>query len=812
MAVVITAQGQHSLSGSIRNAETKAPIAGVEIFHQESQRIIATTTDGSYLLSDLSSGENHLVIFANSYEVLQERVVVDGDMEMDFVLEQLRQELSDIQIAAKRTELFAIRKLRDIEGTSIFAGKRSEVVVMDLVSGNLANNNSRQVYAQVAGLNIYEGNDGGLQLNIGGRGLDPNRTSNFNTRQNGYDISADVLGYPENYYTPPAEAILEIKILRGASSLQYGTQFGGLIDFQIRKVPTFKPIGITTRHTLASFGTYNNFTSIGINKGKFSINGFYNYKNGDGYRDNSAYTSHNGFLSVDYRHSDKTSLSIEGTLFNYLAEQAGGLTDQQFVETPRLSTRDRNWFQVDWKLLNVKLQHEFSPLTKLSVSLFGLDAERNSVGFRGNPLELNVNPITSLDEQDSDGNFILPRDLILGGFNNVGGEVRLLHNYILKNKKAVFLIGGKYYNSSNTAIQGPGSTLTDADFSLFTEQFPDYPSQSDFDLPNLNVSLFAENIIYLSDKLSLVPGLRLEYIKTGSEGNFNSVNFDIAGNPILNEALEDNRTIDRYFPLFGLGLTYKLKPTIEFIANVSQNYRSVTFSDIRVVNPTFVVDPDIADETGITTDIGIRGRLGKVLSFDVTAYSIFYNDRIGIILNDRANRERKNIGDAIIVGAESLLNVNVSRWLSPSERNYTLSAFLNTAITFSEYLSSEDNNVVGNQVEFIPRLNLKTGIDVGYKNLKATLQYTYLSDQFTDAQNSLIAPGGDLRSGIVGEIPAYGIADVTINYSWKSLSLETGINNVFDTDYFTRRATGYPGPGIIPSDGRSFFVTVGYRY
>ena len=28
----------------------------------------------------------------------------------------------------------------------------------------------------------------GLQLNIGGRGLDPNRTSNFNTRQNGYDI------------------------------------------------------------------------------------------------------------------------------------------------------------------------------------------------------------------------------------------------------------------------------------------------------------------------------------------------------------------------------------------------------------------------------------------------------------------------------------------------------------------------------------------------------------------------------------------------------------------------------------------------
>jgi Fe(3+) dicitrate transport protein len=26
--------------------------------------------------------------------------------------------------------------------------------------------------------------------------------------------------------------------------------------------------------------------------------------------------------------------------------------------------------------------------------------------------------------------------------------------------------------------------------------------------------------------------------------------------------------------------------------------------------------------------------------------------------------------------------------------------------------------------------------------------------------------------------------------------------------YFTRRATGYPGPGILPSDGRSYFMTL----
>ena len=93
-------------------------------------------------------------------------------------------------------------------------------------------------------------------FNIGGRGLDPNRTSNFNTRQNGYDISADVLGYPESYYSPPAELIKEIQIVRGAASLQYGTQFGGLVNFKLKEPSSYKEIDIKTRNTIGSNNLY----------------------------------------------------------------------------------------------------------------------------------------------------------------------------------------------------------------------------------------------------------------------------------------------------------------------------------------------------------------------------------------------------------------------------------------------------------------------------------------------------------------------------------------------------------------------------
>jgi len=40
------------------------------------------------------------------------------------------------------------------------------------------------------------------------------------------------------------------------------------------------------------------------------------------------------------------------------------------------------------------------------------------------------------------------------------------------------------------------------------------------------------------------------------------------------------------------------------------------------------------------------------------------------------------------------------------------------------------------------------------------------------------------------------------------LTLYTGVNNLANRKYFTRRADGYPGPGIIPADRRGFYVTV----
>ena len=54
---------------------------------------------------------------------------------------------------------------------------------------------------------------------------------------------------------------------------------------------------------------------------------------------------------------------------------------------------------------------------------------------------------------------------------------------------------------------------------------------------------------------------------------------------------------------------------LEVYTNFSQNFRSVTFADISIINPAYAINPSIDDEKGFTFDLGFRGNFKEIVSF-----------------------------------------------------------------------------------------------------------------------------------------------------------------------------------------------------
>ena len=789
--ITVNAFSQYRLSGIITSAEDTTAVKECIIYLNDDKQSAISDARGRFLFEDVSNGSYklHFMTPEFKYETI-EVIISNGDAFVRVALQPRNEILQEVMITDAQSG-FGFTRMRSVESMGIYEGKKSEVIIPEQLVANTSTNNARQIYSRVAGLNIWENDGAGLQLSIGGRGLDPNRTSNFNTRQNGYDISADALGYPESYYTPPIEGVGKIQIVRGAASLQYGTQFGGLINFVMKKPVTGKKFELTARQTAGSFGFYNAFTSVSGTVKKLSYYSFFQYKRGDGWRDNSKFDNHTLYANINYAISSQTKIGVDITQMGYLSQQPGGLTDAMFKQNPRQTNRERNWFKVNWNLFAVHLDHKFSSSSEFNLRMFGLSAYRYSLGFR-------PNRVATVDDNSE-------RDLIKGEFTNWGAEARYLKRYSLGKVQSVVLIGSRFYNGFNHSTQGFGSTGMNADFNYVN---PDETITYDYKFPNKNVSFFAENILYFSEKLSVTPGLRFEYINTAAEGYYGTIYKDLAGNVIDKTRTDENRNNSRQFLLAGMGISYRPTPFIDFYSNVSQNYRSITFSDMRIANPSSEIDPNLQDEKGYSFDLGVRSEQTTLFNYDVSLFYLNYNNRIGEVqsydANNRVIRRMGNIGRAVIQGVEAYGEADVLGLAFSGIEQWSGVVFTNIALINSTYKSSELTGVTNNEVEFVPQVNLKSGLRIGYNNFKASFQYTYLSNQFTDATN---AQEGDV-SAVIGIIPEYSIMDVSVSYQFRKFRFEGSINNLTDNMYFTRRATGYPGPGILPSDGRGYFITL----
>ncbi len=772
-------------------------VVGANVVLKGTVRGVQTNDKGEYVIKGLEKGKYVIQVSFIGFKNKSIEVDMAGNqtLNLDFKLDDDGLWLNEVAFLASRG-IRGNEHLPEVGDFSINAGKKNELIKLDNINANLAMNNSRQIFGRTPGISVWENDGSGIQLGVASRGLSPNRSWEFNVRMNGYDITPDPMGYPEAYFTPPMEVVDRIEIVRGASSLQFGSQFGGLMNFIVRKPDISTRLTFESQNTVGSNGLFSTFNYIGGTEGRLSYSAYYQKRRGDGWRNNGQFNTDHAHLELSYAVSKKFKIGTEITYMTAESQQPGGLTDAQFKQDARQSLRSRNWFSTPWLVPSVNAEYVFNENTKLSWKAFGTIAERNSIGF-----------VRAITENDNFGNRQVDRDL----YTTYGSELRLLSDYQLFGIKNTIAAGLRYFNGHiDRKQQGVGNAGSEMNFDLSAGIYP-----RDLDFSNINTAAFMENIFRINDKFLITAGVRLENISSTMEGRFSMVN----GQP--NNLAPINRK--RTFLLFGAGAEYHVSPTTEFYTNISQAYRPVMISDLTPPATTDVIDQNLGDARGYNFDFGYRGKVGNYLNFDIDYFRLNYDNRIGTITQFDANAQayqyRTNLGQSVSKGFEAYLEFDPVAAIFKSSKVGYLSLFASLAhinATYTDFKTTSlqngqivEGNLAGKRVENAPRNINRFGATYSLNTFSVTWQLSSIGEAFADASNKM-TPNAAATTGL---IPAYQVQDLSASFKFlKNYNLKAGVNNLTDERYFTRRAGGYPGPGLMPADGRIFYISAGLKF
>ena len=412
------------LSGIVRDS-LDGPILFASVKVKDTKTATSTDINGKYKLENISSGTYSVMVVAMGYITATKTITIRAGESSVLNFALVPEDIEMHEVVIKGTvSVNGMGHISEVEDGIIYSGKKTEVLQLDSMNANTAQNNPRQVLGRIPGSNYSETEGSGFPSNgIGFRGLNPTQSIEMNIRQDGYNITADLYGYPESYYLPPLEAVDRIEITRGEGSLAFGPQFGGALNYIIKSGPSDKPFEFTTAQTGGSYGMFNSFNAIGGTIKKWNYYAYVQYEGIQGWRPNSDVSQVLGFGRVQYKANDKFKIGLEYSMLRNQIHMPGGLSDAQYDVNADQSFRARNWITSPWNILALTAEYQATPNTSFTLkSVYNWSARnlvwRNEDG--GPQTADSISPVT---------NSYVPREVEHEGFESSTSELRMLTNY-----------------------------------------------------------------------------------------------------------------------------------------------------------------------------------------------------------------------------------------------------------------------------------------------------------------------------------------------------------------------------------------------
>ncbi|WP_332368371.1 hypothetical protein [Spirosoma telluris] len=274
-----------------------------------------------------------------------------------------------------------------------------------------------------------------------------------------------------------------------------------MLNYVTKQADTTRRVGFETVNSVGGYGLRSTYNAIGGRLGKWVYYAYYYRRHSDGYRQNSNSNAEAQFGRLQYQATQRLSFTAELGRSAYTYQIPGPLTDAMFAQDPRQSTRSRNYFNPDIFIPSLKADWQLSDRTRILWTVSAVLGARNSVQL--DAFATVPDTISRVTGQYK------ARQVDIDNFNSYTSETRLLHRYKLGNIGGALATGIQLISTDLHRRQlGVGTTASDFDLTLTS------PFKRDLHFRTKNVAFFAENQFYLTNRLTISPGIRVEHGKT----------------------------------------------------------------------------------------------------------------------------------------------------------------------------------------------------------------------------------------------------------------------------------------------------------
>ncbi len=553
-----------------------------------------------------------------------------------------------------------------------------------------------------------------------------------------------------------------VEVIKGPKGTAFGSNLGGAILLDT-KPSVEDETQLMNSFSVGSYNMLKDNLTFSHSEKNFNLSLSYNHLEMDGYRQNSQFNRDGVLLNTQFRIGEKSSMAILVNYIDYTAHIASSINQTDFDEDPTRAAS--NWLAAqgyeanNYLLTGLSHTYQFSDKLKNTTSIF----------------------YTYLDHYE-------PRPFNILDEYTIGFGLRT--HFAGDWGKSRFTFGGELYkdeyqwgtfenlyreNDGNGSLQGDQLS----DNKEFRRQF----------------NLYGTFTYPITSTLSAQLGLNLNKTFYDFRDQFNQD--------------ENNASAERDFDailLPNLGLNYQLENG-KLYANISRGFSNPSLEE--TLTPDGIINPDIAQETGINYELGSEWLLfQKKLSANVTVYRMNVKN---LLVAQRVGEDQyigRNAGKTRHQGLE--LDLQYRGKLS---RTLILTPYLSYTLndhSFVDFVDG-DNNYSGNPLTGVPKHRISSGVDLQHSNglqLNVTHQFvdkislTDANTAYSDSFNVVHAKLG-YRTSLSQHI---------------NLGLNAGINNIFDNNYAQSvliNAVGFGGAQpryFYPGNGRNYFAGVKLNY